>query len=494
MIMNFDVAIIGSGLAGVYVALNLSSKFKVALFSEGGYKDTNSYLAQGGIAASVGRHDSSRAHYQDTMQCGHHTNNKSAVIQLTQDALTEIKRLEHFGVAFDRTASNDYHLGTEGAHRCARVLRVGDYTGKAVMDTLASRLDERPNVKRIEDARVLDFKGNADQGFYISFHQNGIRNLCANQIVFASGGLGRLFKTTSNHPMIMGSGLSLAIEKGLKTSNLHKMQYHPTIFYNVNEAQEGFLISEAVRGEGAYLRNESGKRFMLGVHERMELAPRDVVSRAIVSEIKSQKLPYVWLDVMHIGSAKMKSLFPVISAYCVSKGIDMDREWIPVAPGAHYCMGGIDTDLNGRTNMEGIYAVGECAYTGVHGENRLASNSLLEALVFARKTAEDLMRKTSKSQIANRFSERVLLKGLDVNANDQKELGLWLDQNFGVERSTEAMKIKLDSLETLLSQSFEFDLQDIETHLESNKWHQAVLLVKHLLLNTLEAKNESNCQ
>jgi len=475
--LEFDVVIIGSGLAGVYCALSLDESFKIAIISNGAIKETNSYLAQGGVAAPIGVNDSAISHFNDTMSCGHFMNNENAVRQLTDCANEEIEALMQLGVKFDRNSDGSFQLGMEGAHSLARILRIGDYTGKAIMESLWSKVKERENITTI------------DHGFVYSIEKNKVDalidgkpiSLLSGTIVIATGGMGRLYNRTSNNVNITGDGIALAINTGLRVEHLNWIQFHPTVFYNLEGPQRGFLISEAVRGDGGYLLNANEDRFMARYHAMLELAPRDIVSGAILKELKNQDLPYVWLDVRHIGNEKMALRFPTIYEHCRKHGLNLDVDLIPVAPGAHYSMGGISVDLNGKTNLEGIYAIGECAYTGVHGINRLASNSLLEAIVFAKKTAEEIMKMNHKHEnvIQIHSEENNKMPHYDI---ETIALTQWMDQNMGIEKNYAEIEIMKNKLEMILSNPVSFEpinIQEIKTN-------NALVVMKEMLANALK--------
>lgn len=492
--LEFDVVIIGSGLSGIYTALSLDAHLNLAIVSTGSIDATNSYLAQGGVAAAVGKQDTVMRHYSDTMACGHHVNNSAAVKQLTEGAKEEIDQLIAFGVQFDLCEDGSFAFGLEGAHSLPRILRIGDYTGKAIMETLWQRILERKNIAIFDEALV----------YKLTNSQNGIKVLdvlsCekllqigAKAVVIATGGMGRLYNRTSNNQNISGDGIALAIKAGISVRHLNWIQFHPTVFYNVVGAQEGFLISEAVRGDGGQLRNQNGERFMMNYHEKLELAPRDVVSRAIHLELQNQNNPFVWLDVRHIGNVRMAHRFPTIYAYCRAHGLDLDTDFIPVAPGAHYAMGGIEVDLNGKTSSAGIYAVGECAYTGVHGKNRLASNSLLEAIVFAKKTAQSINDAHLEPHTWSLEPSEVRIQSVDRSGRvpdfdiELPELSKWMDANMGSEKNYLQIENMTDKLERLLQSS----QKDSVITREAIKKQNALVVMKEMLGHVLKENDNA---
>ncbi len=477
-IKAYDVIIIGAGLAGVFCALNLDPSLKVALVSKGGVEDTNSFLAQGGVAAPVGSGDSIQNHIEDTLSCGHGAGDPVAVSEMIHSAADAIKRLEAFGVIFDRNEDGSYFLGREGAHRCARILRVGDFTGRAIMEALWKRLKERENVTVMTHTEVINIQVREGYKKAVWLRKDVQSVLEADALVIATGGLGRLFGRTSNNRGITGDGIALAIRAGLETRELGRIQFHPTVFQNLDGPQEGFLISEAVRGEGAILRNERNERFMVSVHEMAELAPRDVVSKAIQSEISHQLRQYVWLDVRHIGSQRMAKHFPTIHAYTAKHGLNLDVDMIPVAPGAHYLMGGIVTDIHGETSMPGVFAVGECACTGVHGKNRLASNSLLEAMVFAVKAAERISALDRSRLLHNDLQNALYIDGFGALSEDMTQ---WMDLNMGVLRNKAAILEMLDTFEHMTCERMNINSASLELIRRS----ESIILEREVLRQTL---------
>ena len=387
-----DVLIIGSGLSGIMTALHLPETVSVVMISKGDETQTNSYLAQGGVAAVVSKNDTPESHFEDTMACGHYANNPHSVRAMVYDAFEIIEEIaSDYGVAFDRD-DKGYLLAMEGAHSKARILRMGDYTGRALVETLYPQVIKKKNVRHEKNQTAVSLM--TDDGVCYGawvVGEDGLRAIYAKTVVIATGGVGQLFDQTTNALGVAGDAIAMALRSGLKLSGLSKLQFHPTSFYGQGQEGRNFLISEAVRGEGARLYNHKGERFMVGLHEKAELAPRDVVTRAIYSEMAKEGKPHVWLDVTHLSDAFLRERFPTIYNHLEVQGIHMAKEWIPCVPSMHYFMGGIEASPWGQTSLLGCYALGECAHTGVHGNNRLASNSLLEILVFSKKLSKALV-------------------------------------------------------------------------------------------------------
>lgn len=380
----YDYIVIGSGIAGLFTALRASKHGKVLVLTKAALEESNTRYAQGGIAAAMSPGDSPRLHYEDTIAAGAGLCNERAVEVLTREAPGRIRDLLALNVPFDRHG-NELALGLEGAHRARRVLHAGgDATGFHIEHSLCRALRDA-GVEVIERCFVTDIV--VDDGRAVGVRallESGSeppepQTILGHHIVLASGGAGQLFSHTTNPPVATGDGVALAYRAGAELADIEFYQFHPTALSI--PGFPSFLISEAVRGEGAYLRNADGKRFMLEVDSRAELAPRDVVAKAISAEMLRSGAQ-VFLDLSHLPSDTVKSRFPTIDAYCANAGLDMTSELLPVAPAAHYLMGGVQTNLWGETNLPGLYACGEVACTGVHGANRLASNSLLEGLVF----------------------------------------------------------------------------------------------------------------
>jgi len=393
----YDVAIIGGGIAGLSVALRLPEHMRVALFTKGQLGESNTRYAQGGLAVALGADDSPELHFQDTLTAGAGLCNGEAVRILVESAPEAVYWLMRMGVQFDRAQAGDGHttpdgllLGREAAHSRWRVLHAGgDATGAEIERALLAALQQRSSVMLYEETFVSNLQ--VQDGMCVGLEaidRNGqIFTVTADAIVLASGGAGGLWLHTSNPAGATADGLALAWRAGAALTDLEFMQFHPAVLV---AGSSSHLISEAVRGEGAYLRNHAGERFMPRYSPQAELAPRDVVARAILSEMLAERTDCQYLDLRHLPSEKMYARFPTISAICATYGLDLAQDLLPIAPAAHYCMGGIMVDTCSRTTLPGLYAVGEVACTSVHGANRLASNSLLEGLVFGLRVADTL--------------------------------------------------------------------------------------------------------
>ncbi|MBE7058420.1 MAG: L-aspartate oxidase [Ruminococcaceae bacterium] len=380
-----DVLIIGSGIAGVYTALELDDKYKIMLITKEEVEISNSVLAQGGIAVSLDKNDSPEEHMRDTLYAGAGLCDEDSVDVLVHEAADNIKRVCNFGVQFDKNEKDKKQLALtrEGAHSKNRIIHAGDATGKEVCDKLIHTLMQRENVTIEERVWALDLlvKDNTCYGIIAYNEETGEYSaIYAGIVICASGGYGQLYYYTTNPEVATGDGAAMTYRAGGNLADLEFVQFHPTVLYH--EQNKSFLISEAVRGEGALLRNSKGERFMPGYHELAELAPRDVVSRCIFSEMKKTGDSHMWLDITHQERDHLEKRFPTIFSTCMEYGIDMSKDYIPIAPAEHYCMGGIKTGLSGDTSIKRFYACGEAACNGIHGANRLASNSLLEGLVF----------------------------------------------------------------------------------------------------------------
>ena len=387
---DYDAIIIGSGIAGVYTALSMSRSARVLIMTKEAIDMNNSMLAQGGIAVSLDKEDSPELHFRDTAYAGAGLCDEHVVRSLVTEAADNIAQLCLYGVNFDRGEDKQLSLTKEAAHSRNRIIHTGDATGKEVCDTLVAAVRGLNNVVIHERTFAVDLltEEGSCRGVLAMDSEGALHVFASPVVICASGGYGRLYASTTNPEVATGDGAAMAYRAGVKLMDLEFVQFHPTSLFRQEE--RNFLISEAVRGEGAVLRNLSGERFMPGYHELAELAPRDVVSRAIFAEMNRTGSDHVLLDITAKDRAYLERRFPTIFAKCLTYGIDISKDFIPVAPSQHYSMGGIHTDDWGRTNLPGFYAVGEAACNGIHGANRLASNSLLEGLVFGRRIAKIL--------------------------------------------------------------------------------------------------------
>lgn len=394
---NYDVIIIGTGVAGLYSALNLSPDLNILIVTKRELKLCNSALAQGGVAAVYKPvDDNTQLHTNDTLVAGGFKNNTAAIKVLVTKAAEEIQHIIDLGVDFDKNPDGTLHRTLEGGHSRRRIFHHKDATGFELVSKLLEAVQALPNVHIIENALLCDIK-KTSTGFSAEISENDVFSTYnAHYLILGTGGIGRVYEYTTNSAIATGDGIAMAYEMGAEIKNLHLVQFHPTAFNNQN-TRECFLISEAVRGEGAYLRNCNGERFMHNYDDRLELAPRDVVSNAIIKESKKTGSDEFYLDITHKDSEFLKNRFPMIYKNLLEQGYDMTKDKVPIFPCQHYLMGGINVNTKAETSIKNLYAVGECSHTGVHGNNRLASNSLLEALVFSHQAADEINEKAKNN-------------------------------------------------------------------------------------------------
>lgn len=451
----YDVVIIGSGIAGVYTALSSPRNAKILIITKESIEINNSVLAQGGIAVSLDQNDSTDLHLKDTLFAGAGLCDDTAVKALVTEAAENIANLCLYGVNFDRDSDKRLSLTREAAHSINRIIHTGDATGKEVCDTLVSAVSGLDNVTITEQTFAIDILTERDEcKGVLTSNEDGteLKAYYAPVVVCASGGYGRLYSRTTNPEVATGDGASIAYRAGAEIMDLEFVQFHPTVLYHPNN--ENFLISEAVRGEGASLRNNKGERFMDDYHPLKELAPRDVVSRAIFQEMQKTNASHVFLDITHKERSYLERRFPTIFNKCLSYGIDMSKDFIPVAPCQHYSMGGIRTDAWGKTNILGFYAVGEAACNGIHGANRLASNSLLEGLVFGRRIGRQVSENLDNIKVREGFKPKI--------KNDKKYIEKEIDSlaiitrlqsimntNVGIIRSKESLSEAMREIEKM---------------------------------------------
>jgi L-aspartate oxidase len=393
---DFDVLIVGSGLAGLSAALHLAPTHRVAILTKRSMSDGSSGWAQGGIAAVLGEGDTFEAHVDDTLVAGAGLSEPAATRFVVEHAPESIEWLRKLGVPFSQEDGH-LHLTREGGHSARRIVHVTDATGAAVQRTLIEEVRRTPNITLLEHHTLVDLitgtKFGIDHDHCLGLYAldestDEVHTFRAPHTILATGGAGKVYLYTTNPDTATGDGIAAAWRAGCRVTNMEFIQFHPTCLYHPNV--KSFLITEAVRGEGGQLLLPDGTRFMPQHDQRAELAPRDVVARAIDFEMKKHGLDCVYLDISHQPAEFIREHFPNIHARCLELGIDITKQPIPVVPAAHYTCGGIHTDLAGRTDVPGLHAIGETAYTGLHGANRLASNSLVECMVFARAAAQDI--------------------------------------------------------------------------------------------------------
>ena len=402
MAIDVDYLVLGSGIAGLSTALSVSKYGKVALVTKKSDTESNTNYAQGGIASVMSEEDTFESHIEDTLVCGAGLCHENAVEILVKEGPGYVRELIELGVRFSteksRTGETKLALGREGGHSRRRILHAADLTGREIERALVIQVKQQENIRVFEHDFAVDLITQTDDNgklvccgaYVLDTETDDISTVRAKVTMLATGGCGKVYLHTTNPDIATGDGVAMACRAGAEIANMEFIQFHPTTL--CHPGARSFLISEAVRGEGGILRLKSGETFMENYHDMACLAPRDIVARAIDAELKKSGDECVYLDVTHMDSEKVKNRFPNIYQKCLSVGIDITTEWIPIVPAAHYSCGGVLTDVNARTTIDRLYACGEVACTGVHGANRLASNSLLEALVFAHRAVEDSKR------------------------------------------------------------------------------------------------------
>lgn len=446
-----DVVVIGSGIAGLTTALQAREVGSVMVVTKDILSAGSTQWAQGGIAAALGPGDTPEQHLQDTLVAGAGLCDEDAVRALVTEGPAAVHGLIALGTQFDHTAAGELSLTREGGHLRDRIAHAGgDATGAEIQRALVAAVDAAPDIEVIQHALVLDLVPGADGGVAgVTLHvmgegqRDGVGAVMCRAVVLASGGLGQVYSATTNPSVATGDGMALALRAGAVLRDLEFVQFHPTVMW-LGEGSTGQqpLISEAVRGEGAFLVDDGGVRFMQGLHELADLAPRDVVAKAIMRRMREIGRPHMWLDARGFGAEKWERRFPTILATCRSHGIDPVTELIPVAPACHYASGGVATDLSGQSSVPGLFACGEVACSGVHGANRLASNSLLEGLVFSRRIA---LRLAEALPARQELVEDDRATGL-VDGAARRALQDVMTERAGVLRSREGMVLGQDEL------------------------------------------------
>lgn len=463
--LKADFLIVGSGIAGLSYALKVADHGKVLMLTKANKEESNTKYAQGGIAAVTTPSDSFEKHVQDTLVAGDFLCDKETVELVVREAPQRIAELIEWGTHFDKNKSGEYDLAKEGGHSDHRILHHKDNTGLEIERALLKALHMHPNIEIRDHYFALDIitqhhlgvvvnsktPGIECYGIYaLNTKTNEVETIIAKSILMATGGCGHVYETTTNPVIATGDGVAMVYRAKGKIEHMEFIQFHPTSLYQPGQ-HPSFLISEAVRGFGAILRTKSGEEFMQRYDARKSLAPRDIVARAIDSEMKIHGDEFVYLDCRHLNTTELIAHFPTIHAKCLSLGIDMSRDLIPVLPAAHYQCGGIKVDKQGKSSIRNLYAIGECASTGLHGANRLASNSLLEAVVFAHRAANDSIQNTKQ----NVFFEQVPPWNAEGTVHPEemilitqstKEVQTIMSNYVGIVRSNLRLKRALDRL------------------------------------------------
>ena len=508
MVRKFDFLVIGSGIAGMSFALKVADKGKVGILCKSQLVESNTNLAQGGVASVTSPIDDFEKHIQDTLIAGDGACDEAAVCKVVTEAPAQIAELVKWGVDFDRNENNEFDLHKEGGHSEFRILHHKDSTGAEIQRALMERIKAHPNIEIFEGCFAIDLITQHHLGWDVKHTTPGIEcygvyvlnpktrhvhTFLSKVTLMATGGIGQIYESTTNPPIATGDGIAMVYRaKGL-VKDMEFVQFHPTSLYNPGE-RPSFLITEAMRGYGGILRTIKGEEFMHKYDKRGSLAPRDIVARSIDAEMKLAGSDYVYLDVTHKDPEETKKHFPMIYEKCLSLGIDITKDYIPVVPCEHYFCGGIKVDMNARTTINHLYACGECSCTGLHGANRLASNSLIEAIVYADSAAKDALSIIDKIQI----NEDVPLwndEGTSLNeemvliTQSRKEVGQIMNNYVGIVRSNLRLKRAEDRLDILYKETEDlFDRSVVTSEICELR---NVITVAYLVIKAAQARKES---
>lgn len=497
---HFDVIIVGSGGAGLSLALSLPNHFNIAVLAKSTLTDASTYFAQGGVAAVLDKTDSIEQHIDDTMIAGAHLCEMNAVKQTVEGGKPSVDFLLNQGVQFTLDEQEQLHLTREGGHSQRRIIHAADATGRAISTTLVERAQEKANIHIFENYVAIDLitaqkldpdAENRALGLYALDEKNEkVHTFLAPFTALACGGAMKAYLYTSNPDIATGDGIAMAYRAGCRVANMEFNQFHPTCLYHPQA--RSFLITEAMRGEGAYLRLPDGERFMLRFDERAELAPRDIVARAIDYEIKRLGIRHVWLDITHKPAEFVKEHFPTLYARLLELGIDITKDMIPVVPAAHYTCGGVVVDEHSQTDISGLYAIGETSYTGLHGANRMASNSLLECFVYGMSAAKHIESQFDRnyvspdvpawddSQVTNPDEDVVILQNWD-------ELRQTMWNYVGIVRTTKRLQRALHRIEMLKREITEY-YQDYQVSKNLIELRNLVLVSEMIVRCAMERK------
>ena len=492
---SYDVLIIGGGAAGLTLALNLDASLRIAMISKAALTEASTYYAQGGVAAAVDASDSVDSHVSDTLIAGAGLCHADVVTHTVEHGPEAIDWLIAQGVQFTLDDADHLHLTREGGHSHRRIIHAADTTGRAISQTLVERMLACDNIDLLESRIAVDLITDAEgcaAGAYVLNKDSGeVETFNARFVALATGGASKAYQYTCNPDIATGDGIAMAWRAGCRVANMEFNQFHPTSLYH--PSAKNFLITEAMRGEGAILRLPDGERFMPRFDERAELAPRDIVARAIDFEMKRLGLRHVWLDITHKDPAFITSHFPNIYNTCLAQGIDITKDWIPVVPTAHFTCGGVMVNLHSETDIAHLFAIGETSFTGLHGANRMASNSLLECFVFAMSAAKrihallDTPMPTPSpawddSQVRNPDEDVVILHNWD-------ELRRFMWDFVGIVRTTKRLERALHRVELLQAEINEYYSN---YHVSSNLLElRNLVLVSELIIRSALARRES---
>jgi len=469
MVRKYDFLVIGSGIAGMSFALKVAGKGSVALICKSGLEEANTYFAQGGIASVTNLiADNFDKHIEDTIVAGDYLNDRTAVEKVVRQAPEQIEELIQWGVDFDKDEKGDFDLHREGGHSEFRILHHKDRTGAEIQDSLIRMVQSHPNIFVYENHFAIEILTQHHLGLIVTrqtpciqcfgayvmdINTGKIDTFLSKVTMMATGGVGAVYHTTTNPLVATGDGIAMVYRAKGTVKDMEFVQFHPTAFYHPGD-RPSFLITEAMRGYGAVLRTQDGNEFMHKYDKRLELAPRDIVARAIDNEMKNRGDDYVYLDVTHKDAENTKQHFPTIYQKCLSLGVDITKDYIPVAPAAHYLCGGIKVDLDARTSIQRLYAAGECSCTGLHGGNRLASNSLTEAIVYADAAATHSLNEIDRFDFQNNIPEwddkgTSSPEEMVLITQSVKEVGQIMSTYVGIVRSDLRLKrawVRLDIL------------------------------------------------
>jgi L-aspartate oxidase len=468
----YDFLVIGTGIAGLSYALKVADAGTVCLISKTEARETATRYAQGGIAAVMYTPDTYEKHIKDTMVAGDELNDPNIVRITITESTDRIKDLVSWGVAFDKTNSGKFDLGREGGHSERRVLHHKDNTGAEIQNAMLQKVKDHPQIDILENHFAIEILTQHHMGqkvtrrlnniecygaYVLDSKSNKVHKILARLTMLATGGIGNVYSATTNPPIATGDGIAMVYRAKGIVENMEFIQFHPTALYNPKE-KPNFLITEALRGFGGVLKTTDGKEFMQKYDRRESLAPRDIVARAIDNEMKAKGLDHVFLDCRHLDNNELINHFPTIYAKCLSIGIDITKNMIPVVPAAHYVCGGIKVDEYSRSSINRLYASGECASTGLHGANRLASNSLLESLVFSHRAAEDSLKSFDKYGINHEipdwsFKGTILNEEMILITQSIKDLQIIMSSYVGIVRSNLRLQRAHDRLEILYKET-----------------------------------------